>query len=256
MINEKNLSNSEQNQKIPKLIWQTAKDYPHYQSHNLIKSWINKNLDYQWLFMDDNRCNQFIGDNFNQEFYTMYKLLPFGVMKADVWRVAVVYCYGGVYVDTDCECNVPIDTWLNADDELIVGVEVENGALMNFICASTPKNPALLCVLNQFVELYNKQWFMSKNLPTPIQNFGQFGFSNGILRYFDFDNENSMTLGGKTNYYNEQHNVKQSNTKFILQQDKKFTNGFYENNYITHHVASLSWNNYESWRKDQQKFLK
>jgi mannosyltransferase OCH1-like enzyme len=250
-----NLLNVETNQKIPKLIWQTAKNVPHSNSHSLIKTWINKNPDYQWLFMDDIRCDKFIKDNFNNEFYNIYKSLPYGVMRADVWRVAVVYVYGGVYVDTDCECKVPINTWLSKDNELIVGVEVDNGALMNFAFASTAKNPALLSVLNQFVELYNKEWFMSKKFITPIQNFGQFGFSNGILRYFNLSDKHKMKLGGNTNYYNEQPEVVNSNTKFILQQNKQFTNGNYNSSYITHHVASLSWSNYNSWRKDERHYL-
>jgi mannosyltransferase OCH1-like enzyme len=58
----------EQNQKIPKLIWQTAKSIPHIKSHQYIKTWIDKNPGYEWLFMDDVRCNQFIKGIFIQIF--------------------------------------------------------------------------------------------------------------------------------------------------------------------------------------------
>jgi mannosyltransferase OCH1-like enzyme len=122
----------ESNQKIPKIIWQTAKSTPHYQSHQYIKSWIDKNPEYQWLFMDDVRCDQFIKDNFNQQFYDMYRSLPFGVMRADVWRVCVVYVYGGVYVDTDCECVIPLKQWINNhslipfnDSIILLSIKVE-----------------------------------------------------------------------------------------------------------------------------------
>lgn len=243
-------------QKIPKLIWQTSKSNPPQQAYPLIKSWIDLNPEYEWLFMDDDRCSKFIEDNFSTEFHTMYKSLPYGVMRADVWRVAVVYVYGGIYVDTDCRCITPISTWLNPTDELIVGVEVEGGDLLNFAFASTPKNPALLSVLNRFYELYNSPNFMSKDSSSPIQNFGQYGFSDGILRHFSMNNRESMNLGGATNYYNENKLVKDSNTKFILQQEKRFTNHIYKSSYIFHEVASFKWRSgYSSWRKDQRTFL-
>ena len=228
-----NLLKQEINQRIPKLIWQTAKSVPHQNSHILIKSFIDLNPDYEWLFMDDARCDQFIKDNFNQQFYTMYKSLPYGVMKADVWRVAVVYVYGGVYVDTDCECVKPISTWLKPTYSLIVGEEMDNGDLYNCIFAAEPRHPALLNVLNTFIELYESPNFM-KDKNTPIQNFGQYGFSSGVLEYYDQD-KTSITI--------------------IKKQDNVFsTINKYDNSCIIHHVASFAWkNNYDSWRKAQRQ---
>lgn len=229
-----NSSKQETSQKIPKLIWQTAKSEPHPNSHELIKSFINLNPDYEWSFMDDSRCEQFIKDNFNQQFYDMYKSLPHGVMKADVWRVAVVYVYGGVYVDTDCECIKPINTWLKHDDSLIVGEEMDNGDLFNCMFASEPRHPALLSVLNRFMELYNSPQFLDGS-ELQIQNFGQYGFSNGVLRYYK---ENPDGI------------------KIIPKHDGIFTMHKYDTSCIVHHVASLSWrNSYDSWRK-QQRVLK
>jgi mannosyltransferase OCH1-like enzyme len=225
----------ELNQKIPKLIWQTAKSIPHPQSHEYIKTWIDKNPEYEWLFMDDARCDQFIQDHFNQEFYNMYLSLPYGVMRADVWRVCVVYVYGGVYVDTDCECVVAIDQWIN-NCSLVVAEEVPNGDLANFAFAAEPNHPALLSVINRFMELYNSESFMSTDTPTPIQNFGQYGFSDGVKRYLK-DNNNS-------------------NDKVFKYCEQRFTNTKRKDSYVAHRVASLSWSNYDSWRKDQKRFLK
>lgn len=230
-----NLLKQETNQKIPKLIWQTAKSIPHQNSYSLIKSFIDLNPDYEWLFMDDARCDQFIKDNFNKKFYDMYNSLPYGVMRADVWRVCVVYVYGGIYVDTDCECIVPLNEWIN-NYSLITAEEVSNGDLANFAFAAKPKHPALLSSINRFVELYNSPLFMSVETSTPIQNFGQYGFSDGVKRYLK-DNVNP-------------------NDKVFTFNEKRFTNTKRKDSYIVHHVASLSWNNYNSWRKDEKRFLK
>jgi hypothetical protein len=115
-----------------------------------------------------------------------------------------------------------------------VAEEVPNSDLANFAFAAEPKHPALLSVINRFMELYNSESFMSPDTPTPIQNFGQYGFSDGIKRYLNND------ATDKVFKYNEQ----------------RFTNTKRKDSYIAHHVASLSWGNYDSWRKDQKRFLK
>lgn len=230
--NDLNLSNLDQ--KIPKIIWQTAKSFPHRRAYPLIQSWISKNVDYEWLFMDDARCDAFIKDNFQSDFYAMYKALPYGVMRADVWRVCVVYAYGGIYVDTDCECVVPINQWINGYS-LIVSEEVENGDICNFAFAATPRHPALLYAINKFMELYNSEYFMLKDSVSPIQNFGQYGFSEGIKQYIKEFNNNDI--------------------KLFKYDEHRFTNGYKTTTYIAHLVASLSWTNYNSWRKDEKDFL-
>jgi mannosyltransferase OCH1-like enzyme len=240
--------------KIPKLIWHTYKEFPPENSKTLVDSWVKLNPDYTWMFMDDSRCNRFIQDNFSKDFVKMYNALPIPVMKADVWRVAVVYAYGGVYSDMDCRCLKPISTWLNPSDELIVGVEVANGSLLNYIFAAKPRHPALLSVLNTFVELYNSTSFMSKNTQTPVQNFGQHGFSNGVLKYYGVDSHEDMLMGGNSNFYNEIYKVQQDNTKFILRQDNVFSHSVYANTCVRHEVASIFWKSkYTSWRKQQKQ---
>ena len=225
----------ETNQKIPKLIWQTAKSEPHPNSHDLIKSFINLNPDYEWLFMDDSRCDNFIKDHFNKEFYNMYKSLPHGVMRADVWRVAVVYVYGGVYVDTDCRCIKPISEWLKPEDSLIVGEEMDNGDLFNCMFAAEPRHPAFLSVLNRFMELYNDPNFLQDKV-SPIQNFGQYGFSDGVLRYYKENPQDIKIIEKKTGVFSTMHK--------------------YDDTCIIHCVASLSWRDgYDSWRKQQRKLI-
>lgn len=242
---------------IPKLIWQTYKQLPPANSKPLVDSWIKLNPDYQWMYMDDPRAARFIRENFSQDFADMYDSLPIGVMKADVWRVAVVYAYGGVYTDLDCRCIKPISTWLSPTDTLVVGVEVTNGALLNYTFAAVPRHPALLSVLNQFMETYNSDQFMNRNSETPVQNFGQYGFSNGVLRYYGINSAEDMIKGGHTNFYNEVDAVKKDNTKFILRQDEIFSVHHAANTCVVHEVASIYWNSarYTSWRKEQKRIM-
>lgn len=219
--------------KIPKIIWQTAKDPNnlHPNAKKSIASFLKKNPNYQWYIMDDEQCRQFIQDHFSQEFYDMYVSLPIGVMKADIWRIAIVYVYGGVYVDTDCECIVPLDSWINPEDELIVFEEHHNGSYGNFVIIASPKHPALLNGLEYAINTYKSEHYLNKNTPTPVQNFGAHAYYAGVLNYLK-DN---------------------SNIKILKYDEHRITNGIHNNSYIAHDVASIKWDNYDSWRKHERR---
>jgi len=49
-----------------------------------------------------------------------------GAAKADIWRYAVLWAYGGAYIDDDSDIGSPLDNMVEADDTLIVAYE-KNG---------------------------------------------------------------------------------------------------------------------------------
>lgn len=222
---------------IPKIIWQTHKNsnFPK-EAINCIQSWIIKNPEYEWYFMDDDKCEQFIKDHFSQEFYNMYQSLPYGVMKSDTWRIAIVYVYGGLYADLDTFCMKEIDTWIENYD-LVVSEEPPAGTISNFCFAAKPKHPALLMCLNELINNYNHKNYLDKLEPsgTPIQNFGQHAFHLGIKNYLNSNlNDNKM--------------------KMFSADDNAFSPCLNEKTIVHHQTASIMWSNeYDSWRKQQFK---
>lgn len=235
---------------IPKYLWQTYKTkLPPKDSINSINSWLSLNPEIEWYYMDDDKCDAFIKDNFSEEFYNMYSSLPFGVMKADVWRVAVIYIYGGIYSDLDTRCLKPITHWLNPEYDLIVGVETPHGAINNYIFAAMPRHPALFTVLNLFLKLYNSPSFLNKNSPTPIQDFGAGGWSLGILKHFGL--EDKMHLGADV--YNATDKVIEQKAYFYSYESRAFSPYANNNTLVYHQSGSIFWKNdtYDSWRKQQ-----
>jgi len=100
------------------------------------------------------------------EFYPTYDDLPFGVQKADMFRIAVLHARGGIYADTDVVPNVAIDEsplWTRGD---LVFASWENQTNA-FIISKKPGHPALLKALHLMVDrhwrcrslgLYNSIW--------------------------------------------------------------------------------------------------
>ena len=164
---------------IPCKIYQTHKSYDLSDKlKKLIKLTIDTNQNFEYVFMDNNECLKFIEENFDDEFVEMYKLLPLDIMRADVWRVAVIYINGGVYCDTDVLFKKPIDLLIK-DEEMVIFTE-EGGGISNFFFASKPKHPSLKLVLDLFVK--NQKVTKETKNTLFVQDFGMNTFHKIITQ--------------------------------------------------------------------------
>jgi len=179
---------------IPKIIWQTFRfDYPPQKSAEYIKSWLSFHYGYEWYYMNDEKCKKFIEDNFNNDFVKMYNDLPYGVMRSDVWRIAILYIYGGIYADLDTRCLKSLNDYIEKYD-LIVSIEYPTEDIGNFCFAVSPKHEAFYMALEEFLYYYNSKDFLIKNSPTPIQDFGAGCFNVAIKKYINKYNNEKIKL--------------------------------------------------------------
>ena len=237
---------------IPKIIWQTYKsEYPPTIATECAKSWVTQNPEYQWMYFDDAACDLFMRDHFNDEYYDIYASLPFGVMKSDMWRVAIVYIYGGFYADLDTVCHSRLDAWVG-DEDLLLSVETAQGSLCNYFFGAKKRHPALLMALETFKDCYESPNYLNKQYitATPIQNFGAHAFSSGILKYYGVTSNESMLQGGTSNYYN----TLDSEARFLLYGNHEVAPWPDHRTLVSHQTASMYWaSGYDSWREQQQK---
>lgn len=183
--------------------------------------------------MDDVLCDKFVQENFSAEFHQMYKDLPLGVMRADVWRVAVVYAYGGVYADIDTECVTSIGEWCKG--QLTVAEETSDGNIANYAFAATARHPALESVLNNMMEKWENKTHFNSESKTPVQDFGQHAFDYGIKQY-------KASFSDRIN--------------IIPFKEKRFTNFKLPSTFVWHQVASIAWKqDYTRWRDQENQLL-
>lgn len=240
---------------IPKILWQTYKSSdPPVAAAACMASWRKCNHNHEFIYMGDLECEAFMEQWFEREFFEMYCALPVGVMKADVWRVAVVYVHGGIYADIDTECRAPVEDWIGSSSTLVAAVENDTGALGNFVFAATPRHPALYRVLQTFVELYHSESFMNASSPTPVQDFGAGAWSMGILKYYDLFDQQLQSKGGLD--YGLSRKVIADNVVLYSAQSHVISAYPNENTLVFHQTASVFWgNSYHSWRGDQRLFF-
>ena len=110
---------------IPKYLWQTMKQVPN-PLPQYSKDMFANNPGWFVGTMDDDDVNLFMHTVFAKTslLWAYRQINPqLGAMKADIWRYAVLYVYGGVYVDADSSFHAKLDDYLREDDGLILSTE-------------------------------------------------------------------------------------------------------------------------------------
>ena len=148
---------------IPKIIWQT------YESeYNKIvpkalecsNSWKEKNPDWEYKYFSAIDRKDFVLNNFGEEWLTIYNSYKVNVLRSTLWRYMCLYINGGLYVDLDILCKMPIEHWLNLNLDFAVSKEPNNPGYTQMIFASAPKNIFLKNLLNDIKDIY---YFNQKN---------------------------------------------------------------------------------------------
>jgi mannosyltransferase OCH1-like enzyme len=178
-------------QLIPRVIYQTWKsnEMPEY-LYRCAYSWISKNSDYHYEFYDDSRVEKFFYEFDCSDFsFTKDELLkaynsyahPVGI--ADMWRYLIIYANGGVYMDIDTTCTLPLKDYVDSEVSYVTGIDLDRGVHQWGIIMS-PKHPfiketienAIRCTLQRKripgtehiaennLELYTGPWVMNYSI--------------------------------------------------------------------------------------------
>lgn len=149
--------------------------------------------DWEHRIWNDELAIDLVGTRF-PEYLESYLSLESPVARSDLLRYMIMFEYGGMYADMDCECKRGLD-FIAEDDELIVCKEVETKSVrvMNMYptdispmyCTwaflSRPQHPALKAVLEHIEQNIGK-----RHSDHPILNFvkrtGPHAFTAGLSK--------------------------------------------------------------------------
>lgn len=212
---------------IPKKIWQTWKKLnPPKELENYVIGWKIHNPEYEYALCTDKMCREHVLSALGKEALDLYDSLPLPVMRADFWRVLVLYEHGGIYCDLDLEIRAPIESILDTNSDLVVIKDLDN--IANFFIASSPKHPVLKICLSYMLE--EAKTIIYKD----TQSFGMHSLHRAYREYYkviDTDYPNNNT------------------TKTLSIQELTASNIMF------HHARSgmPSSNEYTSWRDSDKK---
>lgn len=108
------------------------------------------NPTYEFELFDDIAMEQFFRKEF-AELYPYYLQLQVGAARADLWRYAILYKRGGIYLDIDSDLRAPLDELIGPSDDMIVTREGNPGLFCQWVLIASAQHPVIRILLNQCV---------------------------------------------------------------------------------------------------------
>jgi hypothetical protein len=180
------------NELIPKVIYLSykTKKIPDY----IIPNWKKLYPDYEVKLYDNNDCIQFLKTEFTDEYVDIFNYIKDGPIKADFWRVCVLYKYGGIYSDIDVEPLVSIEKILENDISFLTCLSAFGQNINPHFIASMPNHKVLKMCIDKYLEMYRNKnkytywgWSIVFIMKDSLYNiFGKYNTKEGI--YYDEDN--------------------------------------------------------------------
>ena len=113
---------------VPRHLWvavRNLEDGLNYQQPALFE----RNSNWELHICSNDVKDEFMNNTFaNTSLLWAYHMISpmAGAAKADLWRYAVLWTYGGVYIDDDSDMHTPLDKMIEPEDTLIISYE-KNG---------------------------------------------------------------------------------------------------------------------------------
>jgi GR25 family glycosyltransferase involved in LPS biosynthesis len=169
-----------ENLNIPKVIFMCDKKLDQIKIYS--KNWEKLNPDYKVSLYDDDMCKKMLSSNYPSLYLDIFNYLKDGPIKADFWRLCVLYLYGGVYVDADIEPLIPIKDFLevNANFVIVSTYEKEYKFNPNFI----------MCKKNDKIIKDCIDWYINKYNNKEPYEYWKWSIVNAFNDTFHFKNFN------------------------------------------------------------------
>ena len=121
----------------------------------LQESWRAINPGYHYECFNVQTAGQFLHKAFGTLAYTAFARAREPAQKADIFRLGYLAVAGGVYVDSDDRCLLPLDRWLPRNAALVAYQE-DYGTLGNNFLAVEPRSPIIIRALQNAVVAVNR----------------------------------------------------------------------------------------------------
>lgn len=117
----------------------------------VVERWSTLNPDYSIQVFGDKECAGFLEETFGKTHRDFFNSIPDGPIKADFWRLAIIYAKGGVYADADIEPLVPLSDILDPNATLTTCStykENTSTSINPHLIGAPPGHPLLLEAMN------------------------------------------------------------------------------------------------------------
>lgn len=114
-----------------------------------IERWQELNPDYNIRIYGDIECRETLKE-IGDWAVKLFDRIPDGPIRADLWRAAILYLNGGIYVDIDSIPKTGLDYVLEEDTTFATAMSYVDGSTNPAFLASTKENPIMKSVLDMY----------------------------------------------------------------------------------------------------------
>jgi mannosyltransferase OCH1-like enzyme len=141
------------NSNIPKKIFlcYKTKKIPDY----VMSNWKEVYPDYKIFLYDDNDCIAFLKKNYGSKYVDIFNYIKDGAIKADFWRVCILYKYGGIYSDIDVKPIKSIETITEKETTFITSLSASNMTTNPHFIVSIPQHKLLKMCIDTYLSKYD-----------------------------------------------------------------------------------------------------
>ena len=156
--NNNNLNNKPE---IPKVIYMCHKNINDIKKYS--ENWKRLNPEYEIKLYDNELSEKFLLEEFSQLHCDIFKFIPDGPIKADFWRICIIYKYGGIYADADINPIVPLKDYIEKDVDFVTCIsgnfkdDIEVFKFNPHFIISRPNDNILGDCINKYIEFYNNK---------------------------------------------------------------------------------------------------
>lgn len=109
---------------IPKVIYICHKDISSIEPYSI--KWKELNPEYELKLYDDDMCKKFLLNEYSQLHLDIFNFIIDGPIKADFWRLCILYKYGGVYADADIVPYIPLREYIKESATFVTCISKYN----------------------------------------------------------------------------------------------------------------------------------
>jgi hypothetical protein len=125
---------------VPLVIYESwhSNSVPEKMKENIYKL-IDKNPEFDYYLYSDEKCREFISNNYTIDVVNAFDMLRPGAYKSDLWRYCILYKNGGVYLDIKFFSLVPLINLIRTNPIIYVK-DMSPPCIYNAFMVSTPQN--------------------------------------------------------------------------------------------------------------------
>lgn len=174
--------------------------------------WKKLNPEYNIKLYGNKECYNFLIKYFSKDYADFFDNIKDGPIKADFWRVCILYIYGGVYVDIDVIPIYPLRNFISDEIDFLTSISIDGG-LNPLIIYSKPNN---ILLYNTILALYN-----NKNKEYSYWGYSICGAMKHELKKLYFIEYNK-----KLEWKEDEYKLDKSMYRFITESDDRKTTSY------------------------------